>query len=255
MSVHQEFPLVSVITPAYNAARFIGRTIDSVLAQTLTNWEMVIVNDNSPDNLCEIVETYMVDDSRIRLLQRPASGGPAKARNAGIAAARGRYIAFLDSDDLWLPEKLSKQIEFMQTDNVAFSFTAYKHIDRHDQIVRDAMPVPERVDYETLLLTCVIGCLTAVYDTHRIGKHYMPDLYNKEDFGLWLKILKMGHVAYGLNEPLALYRVNPHSISRKKLVSCRYQWQVYREIERLPILKSLYCFGSYAFHGAMNWWW
>lgn len=241
--------LVSIITPAFNSARFVRQTIESVQAQTYPSWEMIIVDDGSQDNTCEMVEEKADRDNRIRLIQLGENIGPAKSRNIAIDAASGRYIAFLDSDDQWLPDKLRKQIDFMQKHNSVLSYTAYNKIDVGGRRIGETMHVPERVDYHTLLLTNVIGCLTAVYDIRFLGKMYMPHISQKHDYALWLDILKRGHEANGLNECLALYRVRSDSISYNKLHAAFSQWKLYREIERLPWHRSTYYFINYAYHG------
>lgn len=243
-----ENDLVTVVTPTFNTAHFVKQTIESVQAQTYKNWEMIIVDDCSLDNTCEIVEEKAKTDDRVRLIRLSQNAGVAVSRNTAIEAANGRYIAFLDSDDLWLPDKLQKQIGFMQKYNCALSYAAYKKIDEAGSIISDTVKVPERVNYKRLLLSCVIGCLTAIYDTKILGKVHLP-LKNHEDYGLWLKILKMGYEAYGLNECLALYRIRNKSVSSNKLKAASYQWKIYREVEKLPLHKSIWYFINYAYYG------
>jgi teichuronic acid biosynthesis glycosyltransferase TuaG len=242
-------PVVSIVTPAFNAARTIGQAIQSAQGQTFQNWEMVVVDDCSTDDTCLVVKQYADSDSRVRLLRQASNGGPAHARNAALRAAVGRYIAFLDSDDIWLPEKLQRQLAFMQGIGCALTFTGYQVI-REDGIRGGAViEVPSKVDYEGLLLTNVIGCLTAVYDTEVVGKVYTPLIRKREDHALWLKILKMGHEAWGIDECLALRRIRSNSDSANKLEAAVCQWRMYRDVECLPFLKRLYCFANYAYHG------
>src|SRR5690606_21911418 len=172
-------------------------------------------------------------------------------RNAGIKAAQGRYIAFLDSDDVWLPTKLEKQLEFMRRGDIAFSYCAYEKIDEEGEVF-GRVGVPRKVSYRGLLKVCVIGCLTAMYDTQKLGKVYMPLIRRRQDLGLWLRILKKIDYAYGLQEILAQYRVRNDSISANKMVAARYTWKLYREHERLPLLKAVYYFSFYAVNGLLR---
>ncbi|MCK4293064.1 MAG: glycosyltransferase family 2 protein [Planctomycetes bacterium] len=240
---------VSVITPAFNSAPFIKDTIESVRAQTYKNWEMIVVDDASKDSTCQIIEQWARKDERISLLRLSQNKGPAESRNSGIKAAKGRYIAFLDSDDIWLPDKLSLQIKFMQKHKCALSYTAYRKIDKDGNPISNTIKVPEIVTYKKLLSSNFIACLTAMYDSKILGKVYMPDILKRQDYCLWLKILKMGYEAYGLNECLSLYRVRSNSVSRNKIKAASYQWEIYRELEKLPLRKSISCFVKYAYFG------
>jgi len=258
--------LVSIITPSYNSAKYIAQTIESVLAQTYQDWEMIIVDDCSKDNCLEIIELYVQKDSRIRLHQLEKNSGASVARNTAIKLAQGRFIAFLDSDDLWLPQKLEVQISFMINNNLALSYTAYKKVDADGNVGTKIIHVPVKASYSTLLNTNYIACLTGIYDVSICGKHFMPDISHRQDYGLWLNILKkIGHEDYafwlgtlkqfssssagGLNEPLALYRVHNNSLSSNKFKSAFYHWLVLRRIEKLSLWKSLYHFVQYGYHG------
>ena len=240
---------VSVVTAAFNSAPFIKDMIESVRSQTYKNWELIVVDDASKDSTCQIVEQWAKKDNRISLVGLSQNKGPAESRNIGIKAAEGRYIAFLDSDDIWLPDKLSLQIKFMQKHKCALSYTAYRKIDRDGNLISNTIKVPEVVTYKKLLSSNFIACLTAMYDSEILGKVYMPDILKRQDYCLWLKITKMGFEGYGLNQPLALYRVRDNSISNNKLKSALYQWKVYREVEELPLCKSVHCFLKYAYLG------
>lgn len=241
--------LVSIVTPACNSAAFIADTMASVREQTHNNWEMIVVDDASQDNTCQIVEQCAKKDDRISLIRFSKNSGPVESRNAAIRAAKGRYIAFLDSDDMWLPNKLDKQVRFVRKHKCALSYTAYKKIDKDGNLIGNTIKVPEVVTYKKLLSTNVIACLTAMYDSKILGKVYMPHIPKRQDYCLWLKITKMGYEGYGLNEPLALYRVRSNSLSNNKLSAAFYQWKVYREVERLPLCKSMNCFLKYAYYG------
>jgi glycosyltransferase involved in cell wall biosynthesis len=240
--------LVSIITPVFNSERYVRQAIESVQAQTYGDWEIIIVDDCSRDRTCEIIEALAGADGRIRLIKLSRNRGPAISRNIAIGSANGRYIAFLDSDDLWLPDKLEKQIRFMKEHDCVVSYTSYKRIDEGGNIISDAMPILEKVNYEKLLLSNVIGNLTAAYDVGALGKIYLP-LNGHEDYGLWLKILRSGYEAWGINECLAMYRVRGKSVSRNKLKAAMFQWKIYREAEKLPLHKCVYYFINYAYHG------
>ncbi len=239
---------VSVITPAYNVSRFVSKTIKSVLNQTYQNWEMIIIDDVSTDNSVNIVEKYVKRDNRFRLIKLEKNSGPAIARNIGIKEAKGRYIAFLDADDLWLPEKLEKQLKFMNEYDLAFTYLSYKLIDEEGNDLGEFI-TKEKITYKSMLKTCSVGCLTAIYDTQKLGKVYMPNILKRQDYGLWLKILKQIGSTRGILEPLAIYRIRKNSISSNKLIAAKYQWKIYREVEKLPFLKSTYYFMWYAYYG------
>ncbi|MET3926350.1 glycosyltransferase [Devosia sp. 2618] len=242
---------VSIVMPAYNSQAYISSAISSIQAQTFPDWEIMISDDGSIDGTIDIVRKLQAGDPRIRLLMSAKNGGAAKARNAAIEAAAGRYIAFLDSDDLWKPKKLERQIAFMQEKDVAFSFSSYDRVDEAGSLV-SIHRVESPVTYRNLLKSCVIGCLTAVYDTHKLGKIYMPDIRKRQDFALWLRILKEVDAAYPLTESLAQYRVRSGSISSNKLKAAQYTWSVYRDVEKLDLARSTYYFAHYAAAGVLN---
>jgi teichuronic acid biosynthesis glycosyltransferase TuaG len=229
--------LVSIITPMYNSEKFINSTIESVLIQTYSNWEMIIVDDCSTDNSVKIVEDFIKKDKRIKLIKLTKRSGPAIARNTAIREAQGRFIAFLDSDDLWKPLKLEKQIKFMLENGIAFSFTAYDIIDDSNKLI-STVKVPEKVSFKDLLKDNPIGCLTAIYDTFKVGKIFMPIIEKRQDYGLWLKILQKVKYAYGLQESLAIYRIRRNSISRNKLKLIKYNYKVLREVAGLSLAKA-----------------
>lgn len=240
--------MVSIITPSHNAGKFIAKTIESVLAQTYEQWEMIIVDDLSLDDSVAIVESYAQKDSRIKLIRPEHKSGPAGARNIAIEASRGRYIAFLDADDLWMPEKLENQLNFMREHDLHFTYSSYKVINEEQEELTTFQTLPE-VSYKSMLKTCSVGCLTAVYDTHKLGKMYMPKLPKRQDYALWLAILKKSDNAKGLMEPLAYYRIGQSSVSSNKATAAMWQWKVYRDVERLGLAKSAYYFVHYVYHG------
>ncbi|MFD2044483.1 glycosyltransferase family 2 protein [Ornithinibacillus salinisoli] len=248
----QHNPLISVITPAYNAEKFIAKTIESVLDQTYTNWEMVIVDDRSTDNTVQIIQEYQKNDERIKLYILPENSGSAVARNTAMKNAQGQYIAFLDSDDLWYPEKLEKQLKFMQEKNIAFSFTKYRRMDEDGTLRNAISKAPKSVSYHELLRHCVIGCLTVMIDRDKVGRLDMINIRTRQDYAYWLEITKRGFSAYGLPEVLSKYRTVENSISRNKIKAAKRQWYVYRHVENLGILKSLWYFTYYAFMGVKN---
>jgi teichuronic acid biosynthesis glycosyltransferase TuaG len=242
---------VSVIMPTYNVENFISDSIQSVLDQTYQDWELVISDDGSTDGTLALLERFQESDTRIKLLRPHRNSGPAHARNLAIAAAQGRYIAFLDSDDLWKPMKLARQLAFMEGRDIAFSFSSYDRIDEDGNYINTHW-VQTPVTYRDLLKTCVIGCLTAVYDTEKIGKVYMPDIRKRQDLGLWLRILKMTGQAVPLSESLALYRLRKNSVSADKISAAKHTWSIYRDVERLGLMQSAYYFANYAVNGVVN---
>lgn len=245
-------PLVSIITPAYNAARFIGETIESVLAQTYKNWEMIIVDDCSTDDTREIVQSYQEKDSRIKLFTLDKNSGSGVARNKAMDEAKGRFIAFLDSDDLWYPEKLRRQIAFMLDNGVAFTFTKYVRMKEDGTITNATTEAPLTVDYDTLMKHCVIGCLTVILDRKKIGEQRMLEIRTRQDYAFWLSLTRQGFIAYGLPEVLAKYRLVENSISSNKLKAARQNWRLYYEIENQPLWKSLWYFANYALRSVIN---
>lgn len=232
--------LVSVITPTYNCAKFIARTIDSVIAQTYGNWEMIIVDDRSSDNTKEIVEEYIKNDSRIKYHLLEANSGAAVARTTAMKLAQGAYIAFLDSDDVWMPDKLERQVKWMQENNYAFSCTAYEQIDEDDNLLGKTIKTVEKTDYNRLLLDCPVGNSTVVYDVEKMGKFEVPNIRKRNDDALWLKMLKKEKYIYGMPDVLMQYRIRKNSISSNKFKLIKYHWILYRKIEHLSVVRSAF---------------
>ena len=237
MNIQAE-PLVSIITPLYNSEKFISETIESVLAQTYTNWEMLIVNDCSKDNGAKIVEEYVKKDKRIKLFNNEKNLGGAGTRNRAIKEARGKYIAFLDSDDLWKKEKLKKQIKFMENNGYSLTYSKFEQIDENSIPLGVEVVIPSKVSYKELFKADVIGCLTAIYNQEKLGKIYMPEVRMGQDFALWLEILKKINVAYGINESLALYRIRKGSLSKNKLKRIKFNWIIFRKYNNQNIMQS-----------------
>ncbi|ALX49937.1 glycosyltransferase family 2 protein [Lentibacillus amyloliquefaciens] len=245
-------PLISIITPAYNAEEFIKETIESVLAQTYSNWEMIIVDDRSADGTVAEVKAYEKQDDRIKLVELEENSGSAVARNTAMEQARGHYIAFLDSDDLWFPEKLENQLRFMKEKDIAFSFTKYVRMEEDGTLKDNISKAPESVGYNDLMKHCVIGCLTVMIDRDKVGHLKMVNIRTRQDYAYWLAVTKRGFRAYGLPEVLAKYRSVENSISSNKVKAAKRQWYVYRQVENQNILKSLWYFFHYAAKGIRN---
>ncbi len=232
-------PLVSIITPTYNAARFVHETIRSIQRQTCGDWEMLITDDNSTDATPALIDQIASEDGRIRVFKLNTNSGAGVARNNSIKQAQGRYIAFCDSDDQWMPDKLERQIAFMQKHDLALTYASYTRIDEEGKPVGLVHCRP-RLSYQDMLRNNYIGCLTAMYDTDKVGKVYMPDIRKRQDWALWLKIIKEHGDARGLDETLAIYRARSGSISSNKLEMVKYNWIIYRDLERLGLIRTLW---------------
>lgn len=239
---------VSIITPTHNSACFICETLDAILAQTQTHWELLITDDASTDDTCEIIEAYQQKDKRIKLFKLEENAGAAVARNNSIRHASGRFIAFCDSDDVWTTDKLEKQIGFMLDNGHAFTFAPYHIISEQGNKIGFSS-TRDKVNYKDILITCDIGTLTAVYDTFMLGKVYMPLIRKSQDYGLWLRILKMIDYAHSYPKPLGHYRIRPHSISNNKIKAMQYIWKVYREVENLSFTHSIWLMFVYSLYG------
>ncbi|PJB81023.1 MAG: glycosyl transferase [Acidobacteria bacterium CG_4_9_14_3_um_filter_49_7] len=244
-------PAVSVIMPVYNSEKFLEESADSVLSQQYDSLELILIDDGSTDTSRDIIRKLAAKDQRVKPLFLHSNLGSAGARNEGIKRAEGHYIAFLDSDDIWLPEKLAIQLPFMEKLGTPVSFTAYRKIDSAG-VPGSKVRVPEEVDYLHLLKTNSIGMLTAVFDKEMVGARLLPEIRLQHDYALWLQILRDGHVARGLNRVLAHHRIHGNSISRNKADAARYQWRVYRELEELGRIKSAWYFAHYAVYGLLK---
>ena len=242
---------VSIIVPMYNAEKFIGKTIESVLAQTYQNWEMLIMNDVSTDNSLAVVSGYAKKDKRIKIINTEKNVGVVKGRNFLIDLASGKYIAFLDADDYWHNEKLEKQIKFMKEKNASISCTEYTRVKENEEKINDVI-IKEEISYNDMLKNNYLGCLTVIYDAKKIGKRYFKELEKNEDYVLWLEIVKDVNTIYGLKENLAYYRVLDNSRSSNKVKTAKVRWEIYRKIEKLSLLKSLYYFLHYAIRAVLK---
>jgi len=239
--------LVSIIMPLYNCETFVEDAIQSILEQTYQNWELIIVDDMSTDNSYSVVEEYIRGEVRIKLHKMAENSGVAAARNYAIELAEGTFIAFLDSDDLWLPTKLVKQIEAMEMENILLSYGSYILIDENGYR-RGIFKAKNKVSYEDMLKTSEIGTLTMIYNADELGKYYFLEV-GHEDYVMKLQVLKNVEFAKGISEPLAKYRVLNNSLSSNKFIAARWQWKIYREIENLSFLKSIYYFTIYTYSG------
>ncbi|MDA0177895.1 glycosyltransferase family 2 protein [Mesoflavibacter profundi] len=234
-------PLVSIITPMYNSEKFILKTIESVINQTYSNWELLLIDDGSTDNTIQIVEDFKQKYTNIKLLQNPTNLGAAQSRNKGILEAKGDYIAFLDADDLWKPNKLDLQIQFMQTHNCDVSFSSYEQIDENVKPLNKLVQAIPKLTYNKYLKTNYIGNLTGMYNAKTLGKITSPDLRKRQDWLLWLAaIKKSGKPALGIQESLAYYRVRQNSISSNKIELLKYNYLVYKKGLGFSTIKSLY---------------
>lgn len=235
--------LVSVIMPSYNTSKYIGASIDSVLGQTYRKLELIITDDHSTDpETIELLKQYAEKDPRVRIFLLPENNGAGFARNNSIHEARGRYIAFCDSDDRWMPDKLEKQVAFMKRKKCCLSYSSYLICEANDQH-KGIVIAPSRLTLNDLKRDNKIGCLTAMYDTKPYGKFYMPTIRKRQDWALFLTILKTCGEAHGMIEPLAIYRKTPEGISRKKLSLIRYNARVYQHVFGHSTLTSyLYLF-------------
>lgn len=241
--------LVSVIMPTYNCEKYIAKAIDSVIAQTITNWEIQIVDDCSTDNTYYVISSYLNKYPNIHYYKLPTNSGPAIARTEAIKRATGKYCAFLDSDDLWTPEKLEKQIRFMEDNSVPFCCTAYSLMNEEGTELGYMMIPPKKTSYgKCIRLSNPIGNLTVMYNQEALGKFEVPEIKKRNDFALWLQILKKTPYCYGMEEVLGVYRRGRSgSVSQKKLSQAKYHWQLYHQIEGHNAFRSLYEVFCWAF--------
>lgn len=241
--------LVSVVMPTHNCENYILQSVNSVIAQTLSDWEIQIVDDCSTDHTFEVLRPYLEKYPNIHYHVLPKTGGPSVARTEAIKRANGKYIAFLDSDDLWTPDKLEKQIAFMERSGAKFSCTAYRQMDASGNDLHTALMPPERTDYRNCIrLSNPIGNLTAMYNQEALGKLEVPLIKKRNDFALWLQILKKTDYCYGIQEVLGVYRLGrASSVSYNKLAQAKYHWQLYHEIEGHGVARSMYEIGCWAF--------
>jgi teichuronic acid biosynthesis glycosyltransferase TuaG len=237
--------LVSIITPAYKAAGVVGEAIRSVVDQDYQEWQMLIADDCSPDDTRDVVEEWCARDERIKLICLEKNGGPAAARNAALEIATGRWVAFLDSDDIWLPQKLRRQVAFHSKSGAKITYTSGRRFSATRGAAGHRIRIPGRLDYRQLLGNTAIITSTVLVDTELTGPVRMKQTYY-DDFACWLEILRSGGWAAGLDEDLLRYRVSVGSVSRNKLRSAREVWQTYRNVERIGIPMAAWYFTNYA---------
>jgi teichuronic acid biosynthesis glycosyltransferase TuaG len=239
--------LVSVITPAYNAERFLPDTIRSVLAQTYEKWEMIIVDDCSADDTLRVAREYSEADSRIRVTQSEKNGGPAHAWNLALREARGRYVAFLDADDLWEPVKLEEQLDFMNRNGYGFTYAMYDWIGENDEPLGKTIRIPDSQNYKDILKNTVIGALTVVLDRERVDVREIPEVQINDSM-MWLQIAREGAVAHGYQKILGHYRIVSTSFSRNKKSTAKGLWRLYRDQLEIPLLRRSWYFACYAWN-------
>lgn len=239
-------PLVTIITPCYNSADFIIPTINSVLEQTYPNWELIVIDDCSKDNTCQIIEEFAKQQNNISLIKLEKNGGVANARNIGLEQAKGKYIAFLDSDDIWMKDKLTKQVTYMEEKGLPMTFCAYNRINEEGDVISRKIQAPFSVNYRQLLSHNVIIFSTSLALRSVIGATRFKKA-GHEDWIFWLDIFKKPFNGYGINEPLVLYRIRKGSVSANKLKVIGFTWKILREHEKLGLLQSMYLFTKYAF--------
>ena len=240
--------LISIITPSFNSSKVIEQSITSVISQTFKDWELLVVDDCSNDNSIKKIEKFTEIDNRIKLISLDENVGAAEARNIAIRKAKGRFIAFLDSDDVWKNDKLEKQLDFMQSKGFAFTFTAYQPMTEDGKMMRSIISAPEYMTYKSYLRNTIIGCLTVMIDREKTGDFEMPNIRSSHDMALWLNLMKRGFNAYGLNESLAYYRIVSSSNTAKKWKAAKEVWEVYRNVEKLSLIYSIFNFIGYVYN-------
>lgn len=245
--------MVSIVVPVYNAERFLPETIGLVQKQTYRDWELILVDDCSSDNGAAIVRQYAKDDTRIRLIQQEVNAGAARSRNLGISRANGRYLCFLDADDIWTSQKLEKELVYMKEKKAAFVFTGYEFADAKGEGLGKIVHVPETISYEQALKNTTIFTSTVMIDRDKIADTdiYMPQIAS-EDTATWWHILKKYQIGYGLDENLVRYRRTEGTLSSNKLVAIQRIWGLYRRQEKLSWCKSIYCMFFWAFRAVLR---
>ena len=241
--------LVSIIVPVYNVEGFISETMESVVNQTYPCWELLLVEDGSSDGTAAVIEEYVSQrkEERIRLIRQPSNMGAARARNRGLQEARGRYIAYLDADDLWMPRKLELQLAFMESRGAAFAFTGYEFADENARGTGKVVRVPQTLSYRQAVSNTTIFPTTVMFDTEKISRELLEmPVMKSEDTALWWKVLRNGYTAWGLDENLALYRRAGKTLSSNKLEAIRRIWKLYRDAEGLGVLRSAWHFCFWA---------
>lgn len=247
--------LVSIIVPVYNNEKYIEQTIRSVQAQTYQDWEMLMIDDCSTDSGAQIIQKLLAEDRRLKYFRLETNSGAAIARNTALENAKGQYIAYLDADDLWLPIKLEKQINFIRNNlNVGFTCCDYNKIDSDGMFLNKIIHMPQTLTYKKFLRNTIIQTSGVMVDITRISSELlkMPNIRRGQDAATWAQILKAGNVFYGQNEVLAAYRRVEGSLSSNKLKAVKRTWYWYRKVEKLNFFYAFWCFIGYAFHASMK---
>lgn len=239
-------PGVCVIMPAYNAGRFIEEAIRSVMGQTFRNWELLVIDDGSKDNTVETVQRLCREDPRITLLRNPQNMGVARTRNRGLQLCDGRYAALLDSDDVWHPEKLERQLRLAENTGAELIYSSYAIMDEQGEPARGDYLVPAKTDFSAILRENVVGCSTVLLSPEVAAKYRFETDYHHEDYVLWLQLLKDGYQAAGCTEVLTWWRYIENSRSFDKRKSAKSRWRIYREYLKLSSLQSAWAFCGYA---------
>lgn len=239
-------PKVTIVTPVFNLAPFLTDAIESVRAQTFDDWEHILVDDCSTDGSWDLLQTYAARDERIRPIRLAENRGAAEARNAALKEARGRYIAFLDGDDMWEPVKLETQLAFMEAHSSQFSYTDYVEVDEDNGEVVGIVESPDRVTGADIIKSNQICCSTAMYDTRDVGVVFMPLIRKRQDWGLWIELINRGLEARNVGQRLLRYRVRPGSVSSNKFVAMMYVWKFYRRVLKLGLVASGWRTANYA---------
>lgn len=252
--MHNANQMVSIIVPVYCCEQFISKTIESVLTQTYPNWELILVDDCSPDDSAAIIAGYQEKDARIKYIKQKENGGAAIARNTGLAAAQGRYIAYLDADDLWLPQKLERQLQFMKEHSAVFTCCDYEKIEWDGTPLHKVVHMPKTITYEQLLRNTIIQTVGVIVDTQFVDRKLlvMPNVRRGQDSATWLQMLRNGVKFVGQNEVLAKYRRVPNSLSANKFNAMKRTWYLYRGIEKLSVPKSIWCMIGWAWHASLK---
>lgn len=243
-----DYGLVSIIMPVFNAQKYVNEAINSVISQTYKNWELIITDDCSTDNTQMIVDKYVSQYSNINYYRLSKNQGPAIARNNSLMKANGKYIAFLDSDDVWMSHKLDTQLRYMKENKIAFSYSNYSLINEQGMLLNRTITVPKSITYNQYLRNTIIGCLTVIIDKEQVGDFRIPEIRTSEDMALWLLIMKRGYIAYGIKESLANYRIVSNSFSAHKIKAAQDVWVVYRDIEKLSLFISVVNFLFYVYN-------
>lgn len=242
-----EKPLISIITPSFNSAKFIAETIQSVQNQTYQHWEMIIVDDCSSDETVSIIQEIANKDSRIQLIKLEKNSGTGIARSTALEKATGKFIAFVDADDLWKPEKLDKQIDFMKANNLPFTFSFYDCINEAGQPLNRRIEAPLHLSYQQLFFCNYVGNLTGIYDANYFGKIPVSSIRKRQDWMMWLTILKKIQFAQPVPESLAFYRIRENSISASKFDLVKHNFSVYRTHHRLNLIGATLCMIGFLF--------